>query len=172
MSILQIYDVLITYSNVWSSWDDINGPVDDSTFLHDDFMILFWILLKFGQCPNFAINQPSFFFSTAYRRWHVPDSFPKTSSWKIAFWPTKLRVTNHQQSQSDDTYQKSRDLFFSHFQPSDFMGEIQASTSLLVAGDATLHNEHEGKSMEVRSQLLVDDVPQAGEPKRVNMFER
>ena len=113
-----------------------------------------------------------FFFSTAYRRWHVPDSFPKTSSWKIAFWPTKLRVTNHQQSQSDDTYQKSRDLFFSHFQPSDFMGEIQASTSLLVAGDATLHNEHEGKSMEVRSQLLVDDVPQAGEPKRVNMFER
>ena len=31
------------------------------------------------------------------------------------------------------------------------------------AGDATIHNEHEGKSMEVRSQLLVDDVPQAGE---------
>ena len=39
------------------------------------------------------------------------------------------------------------------------MGEMRLRT---FAGDATIHHEHEGKSMEVRSQLLVDDVPQVG----------
>ena len=51
----------MTYSNVWSSWDDINGPVDDSTFLHDDFMILFEFCWNLAKCPNYEINSTKFF---------------------------------------------------------------------------------------------------------------
>ena len=47
---------------VWSSWDDINGPVDDSTFLHDDFMILFEFCWNLAKCPNYEINSTKIFF--------------------------------------------------------------------------------------------------------------
>lgn len=108
---------IMTYSNVWSSWDDINGPVNDSTFLHDDFMILFEFCWNLAKCPNYEINSTKFsLFFFCYRRWYLPDLFlekyPAGKSWLLT-----NQLKSHQPSakQSDDTYRKLYRLILGHF---------------------------------------------------------